>query len=453
MNMEQLLKQEQRLTLSPRQALSLEILSMDNSMLEAYIEEQQLENPILEVQKERDSYEEMAALGKWFQKNQWNQNTRIAEVKESELEEGLHNGVDSLKNHLLGQLCVNTCTEEEMKILDFLIDSLDDRGYLQLSPEQVAGLMHTTVFTAQKCICLLQTLEPDGVGAAGFIQCLLLQAKKRGADQEVQTLIEKYMTDIGEGHFKKISREMGISKERINESILFIRSLNPIPINGYSQNRTEYIVPDVIFLYHDGEWQVEINDSWIGSIGISSMYMKMAKEEKDPEILNYFAKKIEAAHFVIKCVEQRRNTLKNVSQFILDFQKDFFAGTGALKPLNLKQAANALGIHESTVSRTLKDKYVAGPQGTLLLKRCFDRGLAGAGDSREASKKQVMDRLHSLIQEEDKKKPYSDQMLAELLEQEGICISRRAITKYREAVGVPNAYVRKIGSIHQPEIT
>ena len=442
MILEQSLKQEQRLQLSQKQTLSLQVLAMNTTELNSYVEEQQLENPILDVQRQHNSYEEMVAVGQWFRSTKTYEQTGKFEDEEEYQSEPVYQDAEPLKEFVTGQLPPDN-PEDLLELIDFLIDSLDNRGYLPLDVEQITALTGADPEKVKIAVSLLQSLEPAGIGAFDLNHCLILQARAKKASPAVLTMIEKYLEDIGEGHFNRISKDLGISVKKIKEYVFFIKSLNPIPINGFSKGDVEYIVPDVIFTCHDGEWQIEINDNWIGSIGVSNMYMSMANEVDDPEIQKYFSQKIEAANFVVRCVEQRRSTLKQVSEYILNHQLDYFNRTGALRPLALHQIAEALSIHESTVSRALKDKYVASPRGTFALKRCLVGGISSSDGEKNTSRSQVLDKLKELVQNENPAKPLSDSNLAVLLEESGMMISRRTVTKYREELGIPNAFARR----------
>ena len=444
MILEQSVRQEQRMQLSQKQTLSLQVLAMNNSELDSYVQVQQLENPILEVHKESRSYDELTAVGQWFRSTKTYDRTGAFEDEEEFRKERSYSDVEPLRSHILGQLPLGEYESRDLRLMEFLIDSLDSRGYLPLTAEQTALLTGVSEEKAQEAISRLQSMEPIGLGAHDLIECLELQARARGAEPEVYTLIENYLEDIGECRYHRISKDLGISVKKIKECVLFIKSLNPIPINGFSRGDVEYIHPDVIFSWQPGEgWQVEINDGWIGSIGVSALYIQMSKEVDDPEIKKYFAQKIDAANFVVHCVEQRRSTLEKVSRFLLEYQSDFFSATGPLKRLTLRQIAEALSFHESTVSRALKDKYVASPRGTFLLKNCLMGGITTADGEKEISRSEILDKLQELIRSEDRAKPYSDSTLAVLLEEAGMPISRRTVTKYREELHIPNAFARR----------
>ena len=443
MLLEPSMKQEQKLSLSYRQTLSLQVLAMNTSELNDYIEEQQLENPILEVQKEHESYEELAAIGQYFQSAAFDEKQNTFEDEEEYQQELPYSDVEPLKDYVISQLKPGACSDSDLPVLTFLIDSLDDHGYLPLSAEQTANLTGASAEQAARMIELLQSLEPVGIGARDLKHCLSLQAEARNAAPEVFSLIDNDLEDISHGYYQRISKDLGISVKKIKECVLFIQTLNPIPINGFSRGHVEYIVPDVIFTCQDGEWNVEVNDRWVGSIGISSLYIEMAKAVDDPELKKYFSQKIDAARFVLQCVEQRRHTLEQVSRYILEYQLGFFQGTQPLRPLTMRQIADALSIHESTVSRTLRTKFAATPRGTFPLKSCLDDSLSRTDGQTKHGRSETMEALSAMIQKEDPAHPYSDSTLSAMLENAGYPVSRRTVTKYREILGISNAFARK----------
>lgn len=210
---------------------------------------------------------------------------------------------------------------------------------------------------------------------------------------------------------------------------------------GFGEQQSEYIVPDII-LRKDEKWEIILNDSWYGKYEISDYYQKMMDETKDEELKAYFLNKAQRARFILKNIEQRRKTLLDLVEKILERQKDYFEGTGSLTPMTMTEIAEQMGVHPSTVSRAVRGKYVQYPQKTVLLKSLFSQGISKESDQINAT--EIKERLRKLIKEENRQKPYSDQKLKELLEEQEISISRRAVAKYREEMGIKGSFDRKI---------
>lgn len=210
---------------------------------------------------------------------------------------------------------------------------------------------------------------------------------------------------------------------------------------GFGEQKSEYIVPDII-LRKDEKWEIILNDSWYGKYEISDYYQKMMDETKDEELKAYFLNKAQRARFILKNIEQRRKTLLDLMEKILERQKDYFEGTGSLTPMTMTEIAEQMGVHPSTVSRAVRGKYVQYPQKTVLLKSLFSQGISKETDQINAT--EIKERLRKLIKEENRQKPYSDQKLKELLEEQEISISRRAVAKYREEMGIKGSFDRKI---------
>ena len=285
-------------------------------------------------------------------------------------------------------------------------------------------------------------MEPVGVFSANLKECLLRQLEVLGAEDEMlEKIIADYLEDVAEGNISRISRALHISTAQVRKYILMIETLNPRPVMGFGEQQSEYIVPDII-LRKDEKWEIILNDSWYGKYEISDYYQKMMDETKDEELKAYFLNKAQRARFILKNIEQRRKTLLDLMEKILERQKDYFEGTGSLTPMTMTEIAEQMGVHPSTVSRAVRGKYVQYPQKTVLLKSLFSQGISKETDQINAT--EIKERLRKLIKEENRQKPYSDQKLKELLEEQEISISRRAVAKYREEMGIKGSFDRKI---------
>lgn len=222
-----------------------------------------------------------------------------------------------------------------------------------------------------------------------------------------------------------------------------IKTRNPRPLSGFNSGNTDYVVPDVIITQRDGAWDISLNDEWIGNYSLNEYYIRMIGESKDEELKEYFRKKLERARFILNSIEQRRRTILAIAGEILEVQKPFFEGAGELKAMTMSELAEKLEIHPSTVSRAVGSKYLQYPGGVILMKKLFTQKIHSDISGEELSALQVQKILKKLIDEENKRKPYSDSKLVEKLKEQKITLSRRAVAKYREEMNIQGSFDRK----------
>ncbi len=308
---------------------------MSNFELKEFLEAEQMENPMLEV-RDVSAAEDLYAIGCWFSNNEGTDPYQQDNEQETQYDIPDRSGV-TLADHLKGQIRYHELTEGELKLLYYIIDLLDaDTGFLTAPVKEIAYLTDTRLETVAKCVKYLQSLEPAGVGAENLKKCLILQAERAGcADKTLIEMIKYYLQDIAEGKYRKISNELNISRQQIIEYVEIIKSFNPRPSRGFGDNTAEFIIPDVLISRSCGEWEIVLNDKWIGSINIDRLYKKYVKNAGDEKVREYLEEKINRAKFIIKCIEQRRETLLKISRFILERQLDYITGTGYLKTLSL----------------------------------------------------------------------------------------------------------------------
>ena len=221
--------------------------------------------------------------------------------------------------------------------------------------------------------------------------------------------------------------------------IQVIKGLNPRPLNGYGEERVQYIFPDIILTCHNNQWAISLNDQWTGSIGINEFYVHMLETAQDEELRQYFEKKLQRARQIVNAVEQRRKTLIGISEEIIKRQAGYLIGKEPLKAMTLEK------IHVSTVSRAIRDKYILAPMGCLLIRDLFTAGISsGEKDGMEISRNAVKEKLKKLVDREDKRQPYSDEQLAKLLKEDGMSVSRRTVAKYRMEMGIGGTFQRRV---------
>lgn len=456
--MKLMLSNQQKQIISQKMILSAKILQMTAVQLDEYLGEKSLENPVLELaERPREEFDK-----KELEKYQWisahdEQNRYLYQKMETE-DQGIaawdieDEKQETLKDYLWSQLLGNDYTKKQERILDFMLESLDSKGYFLDPLESVASRFQVDTEEAEQLLKQIQKLEPAGVGARSLEECLILQLRAAGRlTDELECFVRKHLKTMAKNQLPVIAREMKLPLETIKEFCSLVRQLEPKPGARFSDVRhLSYIVPDLIVVKFKDHFGLMLNESLYPDIVLNMEYVRMCSTQEDPEVKKYLMDKIHQAQWLKKCVAQRNSTLFSVAQEILIRQEEFFKnGQNYLKPLRMADVAEALDIHESTVSRAVSQKYIQCTWGIFPMSHFFARaavetGSEGAADeSVQATVLDVKRTLAAMIQKEDHKKPYSDRILAELLEKEGFPISRRTVAKYREEMGIPGATGRK----------
>ena len=454
----------QRQTLSQRMVQTMEILQMSAQELETYLEALSLENPVIELDTQdtdTESQKEIEFQRKldWLESGDLQNRIYYQQDRDSQNPEHNWNNVTDeqvvLKDHLLSQLLLSQIKEEDLKILHFLMDSLDHKGYFTEDITYVAAYFHSNTTHIEALLKVIQSLEPCGVGARDLKECLRLQLQRLHelepiADYElVAALIQNHLDDIAKNHLHDINKKLQVSMERIDLACQKIRSLDPKPGSIFSHHEQPlYIVPDVLITKNDNGFELLINEHQYPSFTISDYYQKMLRSTDDVEAKEYLQKKIRQAEWVQSCISQRSSTLKRVVSVLMERQLDFFQhGTGHRVPLRLADIAEELNLHESTISRALRGKYLQCSWGVFPLNYFLVSPATKTKNTSPTEEAQTPDyvksKLQELIQSEDKQKPLSDQALSDQLTTMGIPISRRTVNKYRTELGIPDKSGRK----------
>nr|WP_245985090.1 RNA polymerase factor sigma-54 [Biomaibacter acetigenes] len=344
------------------------------------------------------------------------------------------------------QLHLCSISRTEFKIGEFLIGNLDKRGYLTISTAEAAKLLKVSEQEVEKVLKLIQTFEPAGIGARNLIECLLIQVEQRNIDMpKIKELITGHLKDLAEARYSRIAEALNISLSEVQRLKDVILTLDPKPGRNFSSvNDTQYIIPDAVIEKVGNDYVVIMNDSVSPRLSINSYYRSLLySENRESNISKFLSQRLDSALWLIKSIEQRRITLNKVISTIVEVQRDFLDyGVTCLKPLTMKQIADRVGIHESTVSRAISGKYVQTPRGLFELKFFFKNGLDntnGSSTSSESIKKMIKE----MVGGEDPYNPLSDQKIADDLKKKGIIISRRTVAKYREEIGIPSSAKRK----------
>lgn len=423
--------------LSQVQMESLNILSMSVTELQEFLQNEEIENPLMECAADRQ--EEMPVAFKEY--DRFYGGKRTGDTGAGELYQ-VEDEAEPVEELLLSQLPWKTMGKEQKKIVDFCIQSLESSGYLLLTAPEIAETLKLPQTMVEEVLESLKKLEPKGIFASGLEECLFLQVKGLEQENVLERIIRNHLKDVADGKISSISRTLKLTSTEVRKLIHVIKGLNPRPLNGYGKERIQYVFPDIILNCQDGQWTIEFNDKWMGKVGVNEFYVHMMESAQDEELKTYFEEKLRRARFIMNSVDQRRKTLQNITESIIHRQSGFLLGKESLKPMTLEDVAGDTEIHKSTASRAIREKYLLAPAGCLLIRDLFTTGLTTGGEA-DVSRNTVKGRLKDLMEKEDKEKPLSDERLAQLLEQEGILVSRRTIAKYRMEMGIGSAFQRK----------
>jgi RNA polymerase sigma-54 factor len=354
----------------------------------------------------------------------------------------------SLEEHLLWQLSLSSVTEEEKRIATTIIGNIDDDGYLRASMEELGVIVGCGADEVERVLKLIQTFDPPGVGARDLKECLLIQIDQLGLKGSlVSAVAEHHLADLEKKKYAYIARGLGATMEEIFQAAKVIEHLEPKPGRPFASTENLYIIPDVFVVKLEGNYVVVLNDDGLPRLRINPYYKKLLRNKEPGSDLTkaYLEDKLRSALWLIRSIEQRNRTICRVSESIVKFQKEFFdRGINYLKPLVLKQVAEDINMHESTISRVTTNKYMYTPQGIFELKFFFNSSvprIGGEGDS--LSSITVREMIRKMVEEEDPKKPLTDQEIVEALKTKNIDIARRTVAKYRAWLNIPSASKRK----------
>lgn len=448
------LEQSQKLIMTPELRQAIELLQFNSLELKEYITNEMEENPMLES---LNSSEEFDNLDKYTNDNEidWKEYfekyddiSYRPQVDKNIKEYNYESFVSyepTLKEHLMLQLRLIPLENREYKIAENIIQNIDENGYLIVSTEEIARFMKCGQEEVEIVLDIVQAFEPAGVGARNLKECLSIQVRnKPDVDYYIVRIIEDYLEDLGYNRILKISKELNLDLKKVQEACDYIKRLEPKPGRSFRSDSDDirYVLPDAEIKLLDGEFVVILNDVTGPRLNINNYYKELMKSGGDKKTIDFLNEKFNSAMWVIRSIEQRRNTIRRVIESILKLQKSFFIeGEIALKPLTLKDIADDIDMHESTVSRATNGKYVQTPRGLFELKYFFSSGILGdEGDISSASIKVTLKRI---VDNEDPKKPYSDQKISELLKIQGVNISRRTVAKYRDELCIPSSSMRR----------
>lgn len=438
---------EQRQQLTQSQIQSLEILAMDGMELNQFLQNEYLENPLLDISgthamgsgqvEINKTYEQTLTYGRNYEEMIEEEDRRRKDIPMQDQ--------NQVRNFLLDQLPRKNFKEEQWTLLEFMVDCLDDTGFFTIPIQEVAEKTHRSAEEVRSALALLQGLEPYGIFAADLKHCLLKQLEMQNMQGSVLwRVVEEHLQDVADGKISNISRSLKLPTAQVRKCIEQIARLNPRPMSEFCAGKADFIVPDIIFHKENGKWEVELNDDWVEDYHINDYYLRMMRESRDEELTEYFRIKLERVRFVMNSIVQRRQTVTAVAEAVMRRQRAWLEGRAWLQPMTMSDVANEIGVHTSTVSRAIKGKYIQFPGGTMVMKNLFSASVATLGGTGDVGTMQVKEMIRKLIAGEDKKKPYSDQAIMNFLKEKQIGVSRRAVAKYREELGIRGSFARRV---------
>lgn len=446
----------QKQVLSQHMVQSMEILQMSAQELESYIENLALENPVIELPDSHSSQpdtrqEDLQRKLDWLESTDLQNKVYYQQERSAEnMQNNWHDSRESeedLSDYLLSQLLLTDYSKQDRAIIEFLVQSLDSRGYLTDDPASIAEYFSVSVEQVKSLLEDIQELDPAGVGARDLKECLLLQlARKKEVSPITETIITHHLDDIAKNHLHDIAKKLQVSMDDVLTACEEIRSLNPKPGNSFSnREQLRYISPDAVVVKLENKFEILINEYQYPQFNISSYYLEMQKNTADEEAKKYLQEKIQQAQWVTNCISQRTSTLSRVMHVLVEKQNDFFMnGIGYKHPMRLTDIAEELELHESTISRAMRGKYLQCSWGVFPLNYFLTSVAAKSTDnSEDKTPEQIKSLIQKVIDEEDKKKPYSDQAISKKLEDYDVKISRRTVNKYRTEMGLPDKSGRK----------
>src|SRR5574338_647182 len=458
--------------LSPQLQQSLLILQTPLLELRNLVQQEMETNPVLEELPEgssanerteaeakadenfKDEFEKLASLDEEWrdymaQSASSNFDGRRGSKEADEKRQFLFDSIpvqETLQQNLVAQLNQTVLSADDRKAAELIIGNIDDDGFLQSTTEEMALNSGIPQEDFERVTGLIQTFYPAGVGARDLRECLLIQLGRQGKEHSLEhRIVSEHMDDLGKHRFVEIARRMGIGTDDVQKAADNIARLNPRPGQIFAAAPQNYVLPDVVVEKVDGEYQISFNNEQIPHLRISNLYKDIiaSGDAQTSDVKDYIRDKIRSGKFLIKSIHQRQQTISNIAHQIVKRQREFFEhGSSQLKPMTMGQIADAVGVHETTVSRAISGKYMATPQGVFEMKYFFTPGYQTAtGES--MSNTSVKEAILDLVKNEDGNAPLSDHEIVEILSERGIPIARRTVAKYRSELNILPSHMRR----------
>lgn len=458
----------QRLILTPSLQQAIKLLPLTTLELAEVLEQEVMENPLLEEVPAQESL----STDEVQQQEAGEEAERSDPLKEIDLEKFFEDYVDDrgerrmrgadipelppientltespdLYDHLLWQLRMSQLDERTLEIGECIVQNLDEDGMLRSSVEEISNMGPYPLTEVERALSVVQSLDPPGVAARSLTECLRLQLKHLGLENSpTDVMVRDYIKQLQSHQYQEIGRQMGLTPEEVSNHVEVVRRLDPKPGLKYSPDRSTYILPDVFVIKEGEEYKIALNDDGLPRLRISPTYRRMldGKEPGSEETRNYVKDKLRSALWLLKSVDQRQRTIYKVAESIVKHQRAFLEhGVTQLRPLVLRDVATDIGMHESTVSRVVANKYMHTPRGVFEMRFFFHSGITSSlGEA--ISSVTIKDKIRKMIDSEDAAHPLSDSRIAEILGRQGLPLARRTVAKYREELRIPPSNLRK----------
>ena len=441
--------QVQKLVLTPQLQQAIKLLQLSRVELAETIQQELVENPAIEEVPESAAETITHDAAEWHQyldsDNYYKKFGSSFEAREPVSFESFTPAKTSLAEHLLWQLMMTSPSNEDEKIGCIIAGSLDGKGYLKTSIEDIVEMSGAEPHRVEQVLALMKSFDPSGVCARDLQECLLIQTRSLGLeDSLVSDIIANHLNEIEKRDYRAIKRALKVSMEGVISAVKVIKGFEPIPARQFSGDKTQYITPDVFVYKLEGEFVIELNNSGMPRLRLSPYYRDiMVKGDSSGKTKEYLEKKMQSAKWLISSIQEREKTIYRVMESILKFQRDFFEnGTSHLKPMVLRDVAEDIDRAESTISRVTTNKYVQTAHGIFELKYFFSSFIPCSGGEAMSSKA-VQEKIRKIIAGEDPKKPHSDAKIAKMLNDSDINIARRTVAKYREILKILPSSKRK----------
>jgi len=454
----------QQQTIAPQMQQSLQLLQTPTLELRQLIQQELVQNPTLEEESTDISLEEAGTPGEDddFDREfaelsqldeEWREymaQSRLSSPKRDDADEKHQFVMDSivepvtLQEHLLNQLGFAEAPRRIREIAVTLIGNIGENGFLQVSLEDLCFDLGIPMADLEAAKALVQGFDPVGIGASDLRECLLIQLERLGKHHSLEyRVVDHHLDDLARKRYPQIAKKLSVTPEQITRAAEFIATLDPRPGSRFTEDTNTYVTPDVTVERIGDEWVVSMNNEQIPRLRISNAYKDLMATGDGREARAYIREKIRAGKFLIKSIHQRQQTISSIASEIVARQGAFLEhGPSRLKPMNMAQIAEKVGVHETTVSRAVSGKYMATPHGVFEMKYFFTTGYE-TEDGETLSNTSVKQTLSEMIGAEDPKKPLSDQRLVEELEKKGIRIARRTVAKYREELNILPSHMRR----------
>ncbi len=449
------LVQEQKLKMSPQLYQSIQLMAMPIQDLKQRIEEELEKNPALEVVEDKSqvSLEDVESSSKkeeydYFENSSdpgyiTRQGSEASDAKQKFIE-GALSRPESLHEHLIWQLRVQPVSEKHFKIGEKLIQNLDTYGFHRESPEKLITPGQEKIL--EDMIKLIRQLDPIGTCVRDYNESLLVQIELSGdAPQYTREIVKDHFLLLEKGKYPEIAKLAGCTREEVAAALEYIKKLEPFPGRAYSTETPRYVIPDIMVKIKEGEFVLVLNDEEIPVLGVNSFFEQLQMEtRKEKDVKRFVTQNVRDAKWFIRSIHQRNNTLLKISKAIVEFQRSFFIrGPKYLVPLTLKDIAQEVEVHETTVSRISNKKYIQTEWGIFELKHFFSNSISGTGSGGSRfSKEGVKEIIREILEENTSGKKLSDQKIADVLKNRGINLARRTVAKYRGELDIASSYDR-----------